>query len=552
MRLRNAAGVFGLCAIAFVLGVFWLQTKAFPYTLLSEMDSLVFMKKRLVGSAPVLPTVAESEFSGLKLDSISLDEKFPVRHNGGGVDAFGNNVVIVGKDGGLFLYQSAGGDKSVKKLAIIAAKNNVDEFMSFVNSKGLSESLARDYFRYQDIVYRDDRAGRSLLLTHHYWYPEKQCFTVRVSQLKLQDGEELESVSKSADDWATLYDSKPCLQFKNKGFYFAGHFSGGKMALLDHDNMLLTVGFLGFDGVDSDRFYSQGTDGDYGKILKIDLKSGRASDFAIGLRNEEGLTIDRDGNIWSTEHGPQGGDELNLIEQGSNYGWPYVTYGTQYGTTSWPLSKIQGRHDGYKEPVYAWVPSIGVSSIMQVNGFLPEWDGDLLVASLNRQTLFRLRYRENRIIVAEPIRIGSRIRDLDQLENGHIVMWLDDTSIVEMSPVKIGAPDIESITQELPEAVREQATNTIQSCRQCHSASPGGDNQNAPNLWAVFGRPMAGTSFGMYSPALRSKGGTWNDATLDAFLEGPDRFAQGTTMTYPGISSPEIRQAAIEYLKALK
>jgi cytochrome c len=63
---------------------------------------------------------------------------------------------------------------------------------------------------------------------------------------------------------------------------------------------------------------------------------------------------------------------------------------------------------------------------------------------------------------------------------------------------------------------------------------------------------MAGTSFSAYSPALRSKGGTWNDATLDAFLEGPDLFAQGTTMTYPGISSPEIRKAAIEYLKALK
>ena len=552
MRLRNAGGVLGLCAIAFALGVFWLQTKAFPYTYMSEMDNLVLVKKRLVGSAPVLPTIAESEFSGLKLESIPLDEKFSIKHNGGGIDAFGNKVIIVGKDGGLFLYQNAGGAKSVKKLDISTGDNHVEQFLSFVKSKGLGDSLVQDYFRYQDVLYDEDGASRSLLLTHHYWHPEKECYTVMVSRLRLQNGEDLESVSKSADDWATLYDSKPCLQLKNKGFYFAGHFSGGKMALLDHDNMLLTVGFLGFDGVDSDRFYSQGTDGDYGKILKIDLKTGRASDFAIGLRNEEGLTIDRDGNIWSTEHGPQGGDELNLIEQGANYGWPYATYGTQYGMTSWPLSKIPGRHDGYKQPVYAWVPSIGVSSLIQVHGFLPEWDGDLLVASLNRQTLFRLRYQENRVIVAEPIRIGSRIRDLDQLENGNIVLWLDDTSIVEMSPVKIGAPDIESIVSGLNGPAREQATNALQSCRQCHSASPGGDSQNAPNLWGVYGRPIAGTSFSAYSPALRSKGCTWSDAALDALLGGSDGFAPGTTMTYPGISSPEVRKAVIEYLKALK
>src|SRR5690349_20811306 len=107
MKLRHAAGVLGLCAIAFVLGVLWLQTKAFPYTQLSQLDSLVFFKKRVVGSVPVLPAIAESQFSGLKIDNIPLDEKFPVQHNGGGIDVFGNNVIILGKNGGLFLYRGA-------------------------------------------------------------------------------------------------------------------------------------------------------------------------------------------------------------------------------------------------------------------------------------------------------------------------------------------------------------------------------------------------------------------------------------------------------------
>jgi cytochrome c2 len=552
IRLRNVIVSIILYSIVFGLGVIWLQTKAFPYKYMSELDRLVFIKKKLVGSTPpVLPNIVESAFSGLKLERVKLDAEFLIQHNGGGIQAFGNKVIIVGKHGQFFLYQNIGGNKSVKKLDI-STRNNYEEFLSFVNSKGLDDKLVRDWFRYNDILYHKDGTGQALLLSHHYWYPDRECFTVRISRLRFQSGEELELVSKSADDWATLYDSKPCLQLKNKGFYFAGHFAGGRMALLDEHNILFTVGFMGFDGWSSDHFYSQGTDGDYGKTLKIDLESGRASDFSIGHRNPQGLTIDRDGNIWSTEHGPRGGDELNLIEQGANYGWPYVTYGTQYGMTRWPLSATQGRHDGYKHPVFAWVPSIGVSNLIQIRGFLPEWDGDLLVASLIGQTLFRMHYREGRVIVVEPIRIGGLIRDLDQLENGNIVLWLGDTSIVEMTPVKTDAPAIETIVRGLNEPAREQATTAIQTCLQCHSASSDGGAKSTPSLWGIYGRKIASTAFSAYSPALRSKPGSWNAETLDAFLEDTTRFAPGTTMTYPGISSPTIRKVVIEYLKALK
>jgi cytochrome c2 len=163
-----------------------------------------------------------------------------------------------------------------------------------------------------------------------------------------------------------------------------------------------------------------------------------------------------------------------------------------------------------------------------------------------------MHYRESRVILVEPVRIGGRIRDLDQLENGNIVLWLDDTSIVEMTPVKTDAPAIETVVRSLDEPAREQATNAIQSCWQCHSASSGGANKSTPNLWGIYGRKIAGTEFSAYSPALRRKPDSWNDEALDAFLEDSNRFAPGTTMAYPGISSPAIRKVVIEYLKALK
>lgn len=80
------------------------------------------------------------------------------------------------------------------------------------------------------------------------------------------------------------------------------------------------------------------------------------------------------GTLWSTEHGPRGGDEINVLEEGEHYGWPMVTYGTRYGNQDWPANPNQGRHLGYQAPVYAFVPSIGISNLIQIeNELFPYW-----------------------------------------------------------------------------------------------------------------------------------------------------------------------------------
>ena len=75
-----------------------------------------------------------------------------------------------------------------------------------------------------------------------------------------------------------------------------------------------------------------------GKLVRIELASGRAEIVASGFRNPQGFVRDADGNLWQTEHGPQGGDELNLLKPNLNYGWPYVTLGNRYGNRKWPYS----------------------------------------------------------------------------------------------------------------------------------------------------------------------------------------------------------------------
>ena len=94
------------------------------------------------------------------------------------------------------------------------------------------------------------------------------------------------------------------------------------MVLLDNRNLLLAVGDHMYDGVESDEILPQEKTAAYGKTVLINLESRAASIYSLGHRNPQGLDLDVHGNIWETEHGPRGGDELNLIRKGKNYGWP--------------------------------------------------------------------------------------------------------------------------------------------------------------------------------------------------------------------------------------
>src|SRR5262249_46415968 len=150
-----------------------------------------------------------------------------------------------------------------------------------------------------------------------------------------------------------------------------------------------------------------------------------------GHRNPQGLAYTKSGQLLSTEHGPRGGDELNVITEGSNYGWPNVTLGTEYDSYNWNTgSSLVGSHAGYTSPLFAWMPSIAVSQLIEVDNFHQRWNRDLLVGSLKASSLYRLRLESGRVLYSEPIWIGQRIRDIAQTANGAIVLWTDDTQLL--------------------------------------------------------------------------------------------------------------------------
>ena len=159
--------------------------------------------------------------------------------------------------------------------------------------------------------------------------------------------------------------------------------------------------------------------------------------WSYGHRNPQGLAMDpRDGSLYDTEHGPRGGDELNLILPGPNYGWPVITYGMNYDGT--PMVAITEK-EGMEQPVTYWVPSIAVCGLDFYTGDkFPKWKNDLLVGALAQQEIRRLRIVDKKVVSQEIIlkNIG-RVRDVATGPDGLIYVLLNGPDrLVRLVPAR--------------------------------------------------------------------------------------------------------------------
>mgnify|MGYP001345246689 FL=1 len=169
----------------------------------------------------------------------------------------------------------------------------------------------------------------------------------------------------------------------------------------------------------------------------IQEKNAIKSIWTYGNRNPQGLAIHPVSSIiFETEHGPKGGDELNILSSGNNYGWPEITYGKNYSGTT--ITKYTHKK-GMEQPVIHWTPSIAVCGIDFYDGELfKNWENNLLVSSLKFENLYRLEIKDNKVTEQEIVyRAGSRIRDVETGPEGFIYLALEDPGrIVRFIPIK--------------------------------------------------------------------------------------------------------------------
>lgn len=166
----------------------------------------------------------------------------------------------------------------------------------------------------------------------------------------------------------------------------------------------------------------------------VDEPNSRAAIYSYGHRNPQGMvTHPKTGEIWTHEHGPRGGDEINIIQAGKNYGWPVITYGINYsGTTITELTE----KEGLEQPLYYWLPSIAPSGMaFSSSGIYPDWEGDLFVGSLKFEYLERLEIENNKVIKREKVldSIG-RVRNVEQGPDGYLYVGVEGKGILKIIP----------------------------------------------------------------------------------------------------------------------
>ena len=296
--------------------------------------------------------------------------------------------------------------------------------------------------RVADILLRRQTEGRwELFATHHYFTGDCARFRLSSTTLLLEGGSLAASPS-----WRTLFDAEPCLPEADVE-------AGGRMLADGPDHLLIVTGFH------KQMALPQDPESHLGKLVRVSIETGEAEVLALGLRNPQGFARDADGALWWTEHGPYGGDELNLLEPGGDYGWPAVSYGTSYGDL-YSRERLDrgligdeetaGEHSGFALPVFSWVPSVPVSALIvnDERGF-PLWKDDLLIGVLgdesNGQSLLRVRRIGTDVQYVERIALGYRVRDLTQLADGGVAA-LDDDGRVHFLAIYcndyLGQPDL--------------------------------------------------------------------------------------------------------------
>ena len=475
---------------------------------------------------------------------------------GGALSRYKEGALGVDKEGHFFYYRKGG---EITKLPHIKMINNEGAVRRLLDQEGLDSltyNRIMNNFRIMDILVQDHGEHATLFMSYHYFDTEANAKSLRIAKTTI-DNETLKLGAKEVL-FTDIFTAQPAVEYDaTYDSSFRSNRTGGRMILLNPQQLMIGIGDHQHDGFSTDRRDPQDDASDNGKAIVIDLISGQHEHFAKGLRNPQGLLLTSSGAILQTEHGPQGGDELNLLEAGHNYGWPEVTYGVNYGATSWPLQTEVGRHEGYVKPIMTWLPSIATSNLIQAES-PAAWRGDILLGTLKESSIYRLRYEQGRIIFSEKVYVGERVRDLEQLTDGTLLLWTDNGRLMELEAQATGEQGEQAITTNTFTVAEVNAgiPDLLKMCQECHSLNKAATGA-LPSLSSLFMSPIAGgvtgNGYQSYSGSLRSMNDrVWDRDNLDAFLADPEQFASGTPMRAFAVQNEQQRALLIEYLAQIK
>lgn len=246
-----------------------------------------------------------------------------------------------------------------------------------------------------------------------------------------------------AGDDSTLQDMRVIFR-QEPGWASRLHF-GSRLVFAPDGALFVTTGER---SVPEARELAQDLGTHLGKVLRIDPMGGAAPGnpqipgalpeiWSWGHRNVQAAAIGPDGALWTVEHGPRGGDELNRTEAGRNYGWPVISYGVEYRGAEIGAGRTAA--EGMEQPVYYWDPVIAPSGMAFYDGALfPDWQGDALIGGLAGQALVRLRIADGRVTgEARHLQGLARIRDVAVARDGAVMILTDgdNGALIRLTPL---------------------------------------------------------------------------------------------------------------------
>ena len=319
---------------------------------------------------------------------------------GAGLAVLSNDELLLGggKTGGeIFLYNLS--SKKLTKLAsLISANRRVNDSRFAINDIA---------------VLSQSQSAANLLISYPRLGLQRDCVEVVVENVNY------DRINQKINRVKTWLVTKPCVPIS------AVQHTSGRFAVIDSKSAYVTIGDLGYTQISNRK-----KRGDLGSIFKVSSTS--VSKFSQGHRNAQGILLYNGKDLLAAEHGPRGGDELNLIKAGSDYGWPFVTYGQPYGPGDYVRPTKTGTHAGFVEPLKYWVPSIAPTELVQLpkSGW-GDWSNQLVLGTLREQVLVFIAIDE-RFAVTNTVNvdIGERIRDLEVLSTGELVATTDSGKLL--------------------------------------------------------------------------------------------------------------------------
>lgn len=366
----------------------------------------------------------------LKLDNVKLSNnknmiKFKIVNGftsgiygnrpGGYLDFHQNNLLILSARGVLGYATNIYGELKFKQI-----KNNIDEFI------GLDQ-----FKKSADFAVRDLHVNQNEIFISYLEEKKNDCWNTSILYGKMN----YENIQ-----FKKLFSSEKCVDSNNnEGLGFTANSSGGRIVNFDESHILFSVGEY------IQRHLAQDEKSINGKIIKININNSKYEIISMGHRNPQGLYYDKENNfILETEHGPRGGDEINLIEIENtkentilNYGWAIASYGEHYGGRTdknkekykkYPLHKSHSKH-GFIEPLKAFVPSIGISEITKIgeNKFVTSSMGSDREG--DKSIYFFKLDKEKKLIDLEQVKVTQRVRDLNFKDN-KLFLFLEEPSAI--------------------------------------------------------------------------------------------------------------------------